>query len=69
MEPNDLPIVVLPLELSDDSVANLIDFLRALIEGLERHYAGELLRREHQRFTQSPPPHPSDPVSDDGPPF
>jgi hypothetical protein len=40
MEPNDLPIVVLPLELSDDSVANLIDFLRDLIEGLERHYAG-----------------------------
>jgi hypothetical protein len=36
MEPNDLPLVVLPLELSDDSVANLIDFLRALIEGLER---------------------------------
>jgi hypothetical protein len=69
MEPNDLPIVVLPLELSDDSVANLIDFLHALIEGLERHYAGELLRRAHDRFTHSPPPHPSDPVSDDGPPF
>ena len=69
MEPNDLPIVVLPLELSDDSVANLIDFLHALTEGLQRHYAAELLRREHQHFTQSPPPHPSDPVSDDGPPF
>jgi len=69
MEPNDLPIVVLPLELSDDSVTNLIDFLHSFIEGLERQYAAELLRREHQRFTQSPPPHPSDPVSDDGPPF
>jgi len=69
MEPNDLPIVVLPLELSDDSVANLIEFLHALIEGLERHYAGELLRREHQRFTQPSPAHPSDPVSDDGPSF
>ena len=69
MEPNDLPIVVLPIGLSDDSVADLVDFLRALIERLERHYAAELLRREHRRFTQSPPPHPSDPVSDDGPPF
>jgi hypothetical protein len=69
MEPNDLPIVVLPLELSDDSAANLIEFLRTLIEGLERHYAAELLRREHRRFTQSPPPRPSDPVLDDGPPF
>jgi hypothetical protein len=69
MEPNDLPIVVLPLELSDDSAANLIDFLHALTEALERHYAGELLRREHRRFTQSPPSHPSDPVSDDDTPF
>jgi len=69
MEPNDLPIVVLPLELSDDSAANLIAFLHSLIEGLQRHYAAELLRHEHQRFTQSPPPHPSDPVSDDGTPF
>jgi hypothetical protein len=69
MEPNDLPIVVLPLELSDDSAANLLEFLHALSGALERHYAGELLRREHHRFTQSPPSHPSDPVSDDGPPF
>ena len=70
MEPNDLPIVVLPLELSDDCAANLIEFLHALTEELERHYAGELLRREHQRFTQSPSPHsPSDPASDDSPPF
>jgi hypothetical protein len=69
MEPNDIPIVVLPLELSDDSAANLIEFLRALTEALEQHYAGELLRREHQRFTKSPPLHPSDPVSDDDPPF
>jgi hypothetical protein len=69
MEPNDLPIVVLPLELSDDSAANVLEFLHALTDALERHYAGELLRREHQRFTQSPSPHPSDPVLDDGPPF
>jgi hypothetical protein len=69
MEPNDLPIVVLPLELSDDSAANLIEFLHALTEALERHYAAELLRREHQRFTQSPRSHPADPVSHDGPPF
>jgi hypothetical protein len=69
MEPNDLPIVVLPLELSDDSAANLIAFLRDLTDALERHYAGELLRREHQRFAQSPPAHPSDPLSDDDTPF
>jgi hypothetical protein len=69
MEPNDLPIVVLPLELSDDSAANLIDFLHALTETLERHYAAELLRREHRRFHQSSPSHPSDLVSDVDTPF
>ena len=62
MEPNDLPIVVLPLELSDDSAAILIDFLHDLTDALERHYAGQLLRRQHQLFTQSPPPHPQIPV-------
>jgi hypothetical protein len=69
MEPNDLPIVVLPLELSDDSAVNLIEFLRDLTDALERHYAGQLLRREHQRLAQSPPPHPADPLSDDDTPF
>lgn len=69
MDPNDLPIVVLPLELSDDSAANLIDFLHALTEALERHYAAELLRRDHRRFTKSPPSHTSAPVSADDTPF
>ncbi len=69
MEPNDLPIVVLPLGLSDDSAANLIEFPHALTEALERHYVGERLRREHQRFAQSPPSHPSDPVANDETPF
>jgi hypothetical protein len=49
MQPNDLPIVVLPLELSDDSAAILIDFLHDLTDVLERHYAGQLLRREQDR--------------------
>ena len=39
MEPNDLPIVCLPLELSGDDAAALIDFLYQLIEVLERHYS------------------------------
>lgn len=30
MEPNDLPIVILPLQLSDDSAASLLDFLHDL---------------------------------------
>ena len=40
MQPNDLPIVCLPLELSDEAAATLIDFLHDLTDALDRHYAG-----------------------------
>ena len=67
MEPNDLPIVVLPLDLSDDSAAILIDFLHDLTAALERHYAGQLLRR--QQSTRQPRSHdPTDAMKID-PPF
>ena len=59
MQPNDLPIVVLPLELSDDAAAALIAFLHDLTEALARHYAGQLLRRQHNLDARSPP---SDPL-------
>src|ERR1017187_7797119 len=40
MEPNDLPIVCIPLELPDEAAAELLEFLRNLTETLERHYFG-----------------------------
>ena len=49
MEPNDLPIVCLPLELSGDAAEKLIDFLYQLIEALERHAEREERLR---RFVQ-----------------
>lgn len=55
MQPNDLPIVVLPLELSDDAAAALVAFLHDLTEALERHYAGQLLRRQRALDPRSPP--------------
>jgi len=48
VQPNDLPIVVLPLELSADAAASLIAFLYDLTEALERHYAGPLVCRQHR---------------------
>jgi hypothetical protein len=68
MEPNDLPIVCLPLNLSDESVASLIEFLHELIEALERHYAGQLLRHNHQHAPPASIPNSADP-SDANPPF
>jgi alkanesulfonate monooxygenase SsuD/methylene tetrahydromethanopterin reductase-like flavin-dependent oxidoreductase (luciferase family) len=64
MEPNDLPIVCLPLELSDEAAAQLLDFLYQLAEALERHYAGQLLRYAHDQAPSPPPPPP-----DSDPPF
>jgi hypothetical protein len=68
MEPNDLPIVCLPLELPDEAAVALLDFLYAITSALERHYAGQILRYEHERRSRTAP---SDPVhsSTDDPPF
>src|SRR3954451_11370879 len=37
-EPNDLPLICLPTELSDEAAAILVEFLHELTEALERHY-------------------------------
>jgi hypothetical protein len=66
MEPNDLPIVCLPLELSGEAAEKLIDFLYQLAEALERHYSGLLINRAHQ-LEPSCPPHPPSPATDDTP--
>ena len=66
MQPNDLPLVCLPTELSDKAAAQLIDFLYELTEALERHYAGQLMRRDHEQQPGSPP-EPELPLRD--PPF
>jgi hypothetical protein len=68
MEPNDLPIVCIPLELPAEAAAELLEFLAHLTQTIERHYAGALHRLDQQRSTQnrdpdhSPADHPkSDP--------
>lgn len=68
MQPNDLPIVCLPLELSDEAAATLLDFLYALTEALERHYAGQLLRYARDR-SPSTPPDSTDSAATTDPPF
>jgi hypothetical protein len=56
MEPNDLPIVCIPLELSDQAAADLLEFLRNLTETLERHYFGQLHRLAQTRQAQNRDP-------------
>jgi hypothetical protein len=54
MQPNDLPIVCLPMDLSDEGAANLLEFLYAFTEALETHYAGQLIRYAHRYEPASP---------------
>jgi hypothetical protein len=70
MQPNDLPIVCLPLELSDEAAAALLDFLYALTEALERQYAGQLLRYDHEhRSSSTTPPGATSGETTTDPPF
>ena len=56
MKPNDLPLLCLPMDLSDEAVAKLLEFLYELTECLESHYAGQLLRYAHRYEPESSPP-------------
>lgn len=56
MKPNDLPLVCLPMDLSDEAAAKLIEFLSELVEALESHYAGQLLRYARRYDPESSPP-------------
>mgnify|MGYP001337932341 CR=1 FL=1 len=44
LQPNDLPLVCLPVDLSDEAAAKLVGFLYELTEALERHYGAQLKR-------------------------
>jgi hypothetical protein len=66
MKPNDMPLIRLPMGLCDADVATLLDFLYDLTEALERHYTGELMRRNYPR-PDAPPRGPDTDLDD--PPF
>jgi hypothetical protein len=56
MEPNDLPIVCIPLGLPAEAAAELLQFLNHLTKTLERYYFGELSQLAHERRTQNRDP-------------
>ena len=58
LKPNDLPLVCLPVDLSDEVAATLVEFLHELTEALERHYGAQLKRyysAQHDRDRDDPP--------------
>ena len=65
MQPNDLPLVCLPIGLSDEAAAQVLEFLQAFTEAFEQHYAGQIHRYYHateqrhaERSTKSAPTDP-----------
>jgi hypothetical protein len=42
LQPNDLPLVCLPLELPPAAAAELVEFLHELADALARHYGAQL---------------------------
>jgi broad specificity phosphatase PhoE len=44
LQPNDLPLLCLPTDLSDEAAAKLVEFLHELTEALERYYCAQLRR-------------------------
>ena len=53
LKPNDLPLVCLPMDLSDDAAAAFVEFLHELSEAFERHYSAQLMRYYHDGPTDS----------------
>lgn len=58
LKPNDLPLVCLPVDLSDEAAAKLVEFLHELTDAIERHYAAQLARyyrADHNADLSAPP--------------
>lgn len=71
LKPNDLPLICLPTELSDEAAATLVEFLHELTAALEQHYFAQL-HRYHQHNRPPDPELDLDPGSlnpSDEPPF
>ena len=65
LQPNDLPLVCLPTDLSDEAAAKLVEFLQELTDALERHYFAQLRRyynpTDISQRNLDPAPEPTDP--------
>lgn len=67
MQPNDLPLVGLPMGLSDEAAAQVLEFLHAFTEAFQRHYAHSL--RAHYDTPEHRPRKPATPSPSTDPPF
>ena len=69
LTPNDLPLVCLPVDLSDEAAAKLVEFLHELTEAIERHYYAQLNRHYSATHCAQDDLDTSDPPDPTNPPF
>ena len=66
LQPNDLPLLCLPIDLSDEAAVKFVEFLHELTAAMERHYYAQLQRYYHPQHDigqrdLDPAPTPTDP--------
>jgi hypothetical protein len=69
LKPNDLPLICLPVDLSDEAAAKLIEFLREFTDALESHYYAQLTRYYRSTYHAQQDLPTSDPPDPTNPPF
>jgi hypothetical protein len=69
LKPNDLPLICLPVDLSDEAAAKLIEFLREFTEALESHYYAQLTRYYRSTHHAQQDLHTNDRTDPTDPPF
>jgi hypothetical protein len=67
MEPNDLPLVCLPIGLDDHAAAQVLEFLQAFTAAFERHYFDQIHRHYRADDERGAESRTTGPLSD--PPF
>jgi hypothetical protein len=69
LKPNDLPLICLPVGLSDEAAAKLLEFLQELTEALESQYYAQITRYYQTTYQDQEDIDTNDPADPTDPPF
>ena len=69
LKPNDLPLICLPIGLSDEAAAKLLEFLQELTEALESQYYAQITRYYRSTRQDQQDLYTSHPSDSSDPPF
>ena len=69
LKPNDLPLICLPVDLSDEAAATLLEFLQEFTEALESQYYAQITRYYRSTRQDQQDLYTSHPSDSSDPPF